>query len=379
MYRFVIEHPRWISPNRLAMLDPRAGADKGRIYRLVPEGRPLRAVPRLDTLATRDLAAALDSPNGTLRDNVQRLLVDRLDLGAAPILESLARTSTRPDVRAQAICTLQGMGVLEPSLLLHSLRDAHPGVRRQAVRLSEPWLGKDVALGRALIALADDPEVTVRYQLALSLGEWTAPDAGRALGQIAVKDGTDAWVRAAVLSSSVPHAASVLEHVVRSAGAGDISSAIIEPLIATLTATNDRRAITRALAVVGGPDVGEAAKPVLWRLGAAAELLDSSRDQTLVEEPAVKALIASARKLAVDPATPPDSRLVALRLLGRVPADRSADRELIARQLDPTESVEVQLAAVQALARLEDRPSAEAVVTRGQDWDRPSAPALLTQ
>ena len=171
-------------------------------------------------------------------------------------------------------------------------------------------------------------------------------------------------MRAAVLSSSVPHAASVLEHVVRSAGPGDISSAMIEPLIATLTATNDRRAIARALAVVGGPDVGEAAKPVLWRLGAAAELLDSSRDQTLVEEPAVKALIASARKLAVDPAAPPNSRLVALRLLGRVPADRSADRELIARQLDPTESVEVQLAAVQALARLEDRPSAEAVVTR---------------
>ena len=77
-----------------------------------------------------------------------------LDLGAAPILESLARTSTRPEVRVQAICTLQGLGVLEPSLLLHALRDAHPGVRRQAVRLSEPWLGKDVALGRAVIALA---------------------------------------------------------------------------------------------------------------------------------------------------------------------------------------------------------------------------------
>ncbi len=38
MYRSVIEHPRWISPDLLARLDVRGGADKGRIYRVVPEG-----------------------------------------------------------------------------------------------------------------------------------------------------------------------------------------------------------------------------------------------------------------------------------------------------------------------------------------------------
>ena len=35
MYRFVVEHPRWITPERLAELDVRAGHDKGRIYRVV--------------------------------------------------------------------------------------------------------------------------------------------------------------------------------------------------------------------------------------------------------------------------------------------------------------------------------------------------------
>ncbi|MEO6183568.1 MAG: neutral/alkaline non-lysosomal ceramidase N-terminal domain-containing protein, partial [Verrucomicrobiota bacterium] len=34
MYRFVIEHPKWISAERLAKLDVRAGDDKGRIYRV---------------------------------------------------------------------------------------------------------------------------------------------------------------------------------------------------------------------------------------------------------------------------------------------------------------------------------------------------------
>src|SRR5947199_3399227 len=66
MYRFVIEHPRWISPERLARLDVRAGADKGRIYRVYFEKDPPRPVPDLDRLATPDLARALDTPNGTL-------------------------------------------------------------------------------------------------------------------------------------------------------------------------------------------------------------------------------------------------------------------------------------------------------------------------
>src|SRR4051794_25068386 len=65
MYRFVIEHPRWISPEPLASLDVRAGADKGRISRISPEVAPPRPVPLLDRLATPDLARALDSPNGT--------------------------------------------------------------------------------------------------------------------------------------------------------------------------------------------------------------------------------------------------------------------------------------------------------------------------
>lgn len=35
MYRYAIDHPCWISPEMLTCLDVRAGADKGRIYRIV--------------------------------------------------------------------------------------------------------------------------------------------------------------------------------------------------------------------------------------------------------------------------------------------------------------------------------------------------------
>ena len=50
MYRFVVEHPRWISQDRLKQLDVRAGADKGRIYRITakepkPFIKPIRILP----------------------------------------------------------------------------------------------------------------------------------------------------------------------------------------------------------------------------------------------------------------------------------------------------------------------------------------------
>ena len=180
MYRFVIEHPRWISPERLATLDVRAGAAMGRIYRVVPEDRPLRAVPNLDALTTPELALAIESPNGTLRDNVQRVLVHRGDHAAAPLLARLVRESALPECRAQALGALDGLGDLDDATILKALADTHLGVRRQAARLAAPRLAANAELGRSMLALADDPEITVRLQVALSLGEWPAPEAGRA-------------------------------------------------------------------------------------------------------------------------------------------------------------------------------------------------------
>ncbi len=294
---------------------------------------------------------------------MQRLLVHRADLAAVPVLSSLVVTASLPEVRAQALGALEGLGGPASSLLQQALRDPHPGVRRQAIRVSERLLRKDPAIGDAILGLAGDPDAGVRFQLALSLGEWPAAAAGRALGQIALNDGADPWMRGAVLSSSAPHAATVLEAVVGAAGPRGPLPVLIEPLIATLAASGDRRTVAKALAVVRGHIGENRASDDLWRIGAAAELLDSSRDESLVEEPAVKALISLARETADDRAASGASRLVALRLLGRVPAERAIDRELIGRHLDPAEPVDVQLAALRALTRSDDRRSADVVVT----------------
>ncbi|MDQ3623652.1 MAG: FG-GAP-like repeat-containing protein, partial [Verrucomicrobiota bacterium] len=52
MYRFVLEHPEWIAPEAQARLDLRAGEDKGRIYRVVPEKSAHRPIPNLAKLET---------------------------------------------------------------------------------------------------------------------------------------------------------------------------------------------------------------------------------------------------------------------------------------------------------------------------------------
>ena len=360
-YRFVIEHPRWISPGLLATLDVRAGADKGRIYRVVPDGTPIRPLASLAGLSTSDLAAALNSPNGTTRDLVHRLLVHRADRAASPILADLARTSPHPECRAQALGVLDGLSELGPSILIRALADPHPGVRREAVRLSGPWLGKDATLGRSILAMTDDPAITVRFQLAMTLGDWPDPEAGRALGRIAVRDQSDRWVLAAVMTSAVPHAGALLEQVIASAGPGGPSPKLIEPLIATVGGSSDRRSIARAMAAARGAD-GTRAEP--WRLATMAGLLDASGAGDLAADPAILRAIASARSLVADSAARPVDRISALRLLGRDRDHLDADREAIATRLDPSEPTEVQLAAIRALSRLGDRRSAEAVLSR---------------
>ena len=75
-------------------------------------------------------------------------------------------------------------------------------MREQAIRLAERRLNGEPALLNRLLAMIDDPDAMVRYQLAFSLGEASA-DARviPALAAIAARDASSQWTRAAVASS----------------------------------------------------------------------------------------------------------------------------------------------------------------------------------
>ena len=53
MYRFVIEHPKWIPLAAQKKLDLRAGDDKGRIYRIYPDRQASRGRSPGSTSSTR--------------------------------------------------------------------------------------------------------------------------------------------------------------------------------------------------------------------------------------------------------------------------------------------------------------------------------------
>ena len=357
MYRQVIEHPRWISPERLASLDVRAGADKGRIYRVVRDDQPPRAVPVLDRLATPALALEIDSPNGTLRDSIQRLLVHRGDASAVPSLAELARSSPRAEARMQALCTLDGLGQLATGQVRAALRDPHPGVREQAVRLAERRLSSDPEMGVALLTLVEDKAVRVRYQLALSLGEWDDPRAGRALGRLAMLDAPDRWVRAAVLSSATRRPGEILAEVLDSGLAVPVRSSLLEPLIATAAASGPPGTLAPVVDACVEADSG--AIPA-WRLAALAAILDSGArsDRTAGELRSragrLRVAFEAARALARDSRADPLDRASALRLIGRDEAGRDADLSLLVALLEPREPAPVQSAALRGLSRLRD-------------------------
>src|SRR5205823_4306031 len=68
MYREVIEHPLSLPPVIKKHLDLTSGRDRGRIYRIVPDGYQQRPPPRLGEMTTAQLVATLEQRNGWHRD-----------------------------------------------------------------------------------------------------------------------------------------------------------------------------------------------------------------------------------------------------------------------------------------------------------------------
>ena len=200
-YRFVLEHPEWIAPETLSRLDVRAGADKGRIFRIFPTGAKLRPIPNLARLDNTTLATAIDSPNGWQRDTAQRLLTERQAKDAAPTLQQLVGKSPNPKARLQALATLDTIGALDADTVRTALNDSHPAVRVEALRVSET---AKLDILPAVITKADDPEFIVRHQLALTLGAFPGESTAATLTKLAGREAEDPQMRLAIMSSLTP-------------------------------------------------------------------------------------------------------------------------------------------------------------------------------
>ncbi len=385
MYRMIIEHPKWITADRLARINVRAGDTMGRIYRVVPEDKPARPFPKLVGRSTEELVAALDTPGGWQRDTVQFMLVQRSDQNAVPPLVKMATECPRAEARLQALCTLDGLKGLNPALLKKALHDGHPGVRRNAVRLCEPFLKTAPELGEEMASLADDSDAQVRLQVACTLGAWDDPKAGDAIGRIALANQQEPYIFAGAMSSVTPNN---LSHVVAAVSISDpgtkAPAELYRDLMTMATAYRNDDVLTKFVASTARRGAGP--YPA-WELSAIAALLDGlDQQKTTVAAlgqrlgqrgPATSKQLARvaayARQVAADPQAPIATRLAAVQILGRsgTPSD---DQEIVALGdlLSPQTPALLQEGVVTALGKLKEGKVAVELLTR---W-RSVGPAL---
>jgi len=368
MYRYVIEHPEWIPDDWEKRLDLRAGSEQGRIYRVYPVDKKPRPIPRLDGLDTSGLVAALDSPSGWQRDTAQRLLLHRNDGTAIGPLRTLASTTHTSKTRVQAIWTLADLGGLDEPTALAGLTDSHPEVRSSVIAAVGPMLGSSAKIAGSMLALAGDADPQVRFQVALVLGNWEDRRAGLALARLARRDGHDPWMRAAVLSSALPHVTTLLANLI-GGGEGDATApAMVEPLLALAGSLPDR-SLNAAVARSIGEPAGPGGSYAPWQFAALAGLVQA-RDRArrplgLDLDKPFAGLWSASRRLIQDDTAGEADRLAAVRLVGHAAAKNPADRDLLVGLLRPQVAIDLQQAAVLALGRTTDPKVADLLV---HDW-----------
>ncbi|QDS94445.1 Cytochrome c [Roseimaritima multifibrata] len=400
MYRYVIEHPKWIPDETLAELDVFAGKGLGRIYRVLPTKMERQAPLSLSALNDQDLAKAIDSNNGIVRDLVHQMLLWRDAKSASEPLRRIAKASKNPAVRIQALAALDGLNELSTKDLWSPLADSSSEVRRHAVRLAEKFLA-DPKIAEAVLPLANDEAYEVRLQVANSIAALESDSVTAPLTKLATES-NDPYMQSAALSSlTASNVGPVAEQVLESEPA---RLQIGEQLIATTAGLGSEKAIHSILNQV----LRSSGDWHLWQMESFAQLLDGldrrassgslavvdtgekaadSDDQSPTvsiqfsadQKQAAQAIFLAALDL-IDKADVPDNQIeMALKLLGRKsgPASQNlisltdlqsaSDQPLkitnqIAELIDLQYSQNRQLSAVRAITRRGEPAGGEALL-----------------
>lgn len=377
IYREIIEHPWSLPENIKKLLDLNAGNDRGRIYRIAPVGFKQRPLPKLGRASTKELVATLEHKNGWHRDTASRLLFERQDQTAVPLLTTLARKSPSPLARLHALYALEGLGALRAAHLQIALGDPDAHVREHAIKLSEgvlahaPSAGANAGAGgesrpdnqlwSALRQLSHDPDALVRFQLAFTLGEFNRPGRIEALVAIAERDMESSWTRAAILSSL-------------SAGAGEVFAALagnsrvyaspagqdfLRQLVRLVGAQNRPAEVAGVVDYIGKLDDATLTFALTLALGDGLQQANEPLDSLGA---GIKKIFSRAADVAVDARSPEGRRTSAIQLLALTSYTESSAALL--RLLSQPEPQDVQLAALAALARFNDPQLGGALVER---------------
>ena len=380
MYRYIIEHTQFLTPEAKEEFDGnyRRGADRGRIYRVFPKGRKPDMPPVLDDTSPTELITTLDTSNGWVRDAIQRH--PKLTNFHPSLLSPLARILTSPDQRPEALASAMALAEQQdlfakmlPLELL--LRHAHPGVRRQAIRITEknPLISQDRI--NLLLKTSTDPDAKVRLQFASSIGELPSSIAGPAIGKMAATDplADSEFLQAALLSSVTKENIGTTMTALLAGPDQTKSGPFTGRLLALAIAFgNDNATVDGLTNILGIEAQGPALQRQFETLGGLLDALERKKSDlkkvaTATGEKGaavldrVDKLHIRAQQTAVDANTEPTLRIAAIQLLGRTTDKKrlATENDLLFTQLIPATPSKVQTAIVAQLGRQRDPVIAE--------------------
>jgi putative membrane-bound dehydrogenase-like protein len=371
MYREVIEHP-WSIPDEIKRhLDLNNGNDRGRIYRIAPTNPSWqrRGTVALGKASTAELVATLEHTNGWHRDTAHRLLFERQDKTAVPLLAKLVRETKLPLARHHALGVLDGLNGLNEEAVMAALGDRDARVRERAIVMAEKLIERgaaSAALADKLATLAGDADMRVRFQLAftvqVALNTPSLAGAARtalenAYIKIAQRDAGDRWVSAALLSGPPAISGQVLfPALTRDATQAKAMAPFVARLIEIRAASKPAEGYGALIDFVAQPGTSplwlRALGDGLRRAGLSIEQADSGRKLATV--------FTRSATVTADAKAPASTRLEAIELLGV--SSYSLAREPLTAALAPGQPEAVQTAAVRTLAQFADREVAATLV-----------------
>ena len=368
MAREVIEHPASLPPIIKKHLDLTSGRDRGRIYRITPQGEVRSPSVALHRASITDLVAMLEHPNGWHRTTAARLIYSQRKPQAVPALRSLVANSKRPEARILALYALRSLDALAQDTVVIAMDDDEPQVRRHAIRVSESLLNRAPELRAKLVSMTNDKDIRVRYQLAFTLGELQPTVKTTPLLQLIKQDGDQRWMAIAIQSSLGKGAGLIVEEVVRHQEFAQTKTAgaWLARLSAQIGKQQRPEDIAAVLKILGNPQITKSVSSrLITGLGARpnsalAKQLAAVTGGSAAE--VTRMLIQGAVKKLQNEKLEVSQRAAAVRslTLGEFSALQSVFMDL----LEPAQPVPLQEAALQTLARFTDDGVAELLLNR---------------
>jgi putative membrane-bound dehydrogenase-like protein len=354
--------------------------DRGRILRITPDSFASTPTPHLGKSRILDLVTMLAATNGWRSDTAARLLYERQDKTAVPILSNMVARAKFTLPRIRALHVLSGLGALNEAIIGVALADSDDQLREHALVLSEGLIRRQQlpdSLFAKVTSLAGDPSVRVRRQVAFTLGEVRQPGRVQALAQILGRDPANSEIVSAVMSALGEGGGAMLAIL-----AGDArfrnrpeSGAILSQLaimigvqgrlaeVAQVIEFLDRSDLNAQLIFSLMSDLGEG----LHRTRSSLSLVDASGR--------LRRFYAQALNASVDGSLVNLLRVQAIRLLGQSPYTFLDVADLLFLIVGSGETQEIQSATIDTLVKYSDSQVLPNFLAR---W-RALSPALRAQ